>query len=417
METTIRILKYILAIVVVAVLGGLASWFFFVRAHQASTAATDAGRGLNVPTPSATSTVGSTAENTAIANTASTSTEPLANTAHPTQRLWRADQGPIAGFSFITEPKGATTSADIFFAERANGYVFDADAAAQNVLRLTNTLIPKTYEAIFAPKGGVVLMRTLESGTIQTLLANFPTPASTSTFPQNLGGPTIAQGIRAIAVDPDPKSNQLMYLAPAAGGTGGYLSSLGNAKPKQIFSSPISSWRPMIAGGKIILLENPTDGLPGYAYTLGSSGSLSLYAGPLPGLMILPHPTQSALLFSISSGGRLTLYAQVGKSAPVALSIATVAEKCAWAPGKNLVAYCAVPQSAVPTGFIDLWYQGALHTSDSWWQIDVANGTATELYTPQQSFDVHDPQVDPSGNYIAFTNGADMSLWVLRIVQ
>lgn len=262
-----------------------------------------------------------------------------------------------------------------------------------------------------------MLVRTLEGNAITTLLGSFATPQATTSFPQALSGPTLPGGIRSVAVDPDPSSSRLFYLAPAAGGIGGFLSSLSNAKPKQIFSSPIQSWRAMIAGGRTILLEDPSDGLPGYAYALSSSGALSLLAGPLPGLQITPHPTESALLFSSSSGGNLTLYAQTGKNAPITLPIATVAEKCAWAPGKSLIAYCAVPQSSVPTGFIDLWYQGAFHTSDSIWMIDAVAGTATQIYVPQQPLDVLGPQVDPSGNYVAFENGAGRSLWVLRVVQ
>ena len=63
------------------------------------------------------------------------------------------------------------------------------------------------------------------------------------------------------------------------------------------------------------------------------------------------------------------------------------------------------------------WYRGALHTSDAWWKIDVSAGTAQTLYTPDSgtSFDAEHPVIDESGGYIAFTNAADKSLWMLRI--
>ncbi len=195
------------------------------------------------------------------------------------------------------------------------------------------------------------------------------------------------------------------------------LSSLTNAKPKQIFSSPLSSWHAFFAAGKVVLLESPSDDLPGYAYTLTGGGALSLSVGPVAGLMILPHPTEQALVYSSSVGGRVSLYAQLGTKAPTLISLQTVAEKCVWAPGRSFTLYCAVPAIVSTNGFIDPWYQGVLHTSDSWWQIDLANGTVNELFTPSTSLDVHDPHIDSTGNYIAFTNGIDESLWVLRIMQ
>lgn len=414
METTFRILKYFVAAVAVALLGVLASWYYYVRAHQASIAKVEAGRDLGAPPPVYGGTLGSTAGDIARGG----STTPVPSEQHPLERLWRADEGPVAGFSFVAMQEAATTTALLYFAERASGNVFAAEPAQQRVVRLTNTLIPKTYEAVFAPRGGAVLIRTLQGDAISTLLATFATPSATTTFPLPLGGPALAPDIRDIAIDPDPKSAQLFYLAKnSRGGTAGFLSSLRGAKPKQIFSSTIASWRAMIAGGRIVLLESPGDGLPGYAYTLSNGGTLSLLAGPLPGLMVLPHPTEQALLFSSSNAGRLSLYAQVGKREPVLLPIATIAEKCAWAPGASLIAYCAAPQTAPPPGFIDLWYQGASHTSDSWWVVDAASGNVTELFTPAPPLDVQDAQVDPSGNYIAFENGADLSLWILRIMQ
>ena len=332
-------------------------------------------------------------------------------------QLWRVDGGPVAGFSFIVPQKSASSS-HLYFALRANGNVFDADAGVQSVTRLTNTLIPKTYEALFAPKGDTVLIRSLENGSITTLLGSFAAQASTSTFPHALGGPMLPLGIRALAVDPDPKSGSLFYLVPgAAGGVDGVMSDLANKKPVKVFSSSLQSWRAQFAAGKVVLLLSPADNVPGYAYTLSGSGALSLSVGPILGLMVLPHPTQEALVYSGSSGGQVSLYARVGKQAPTQLSIQTIAEKCVWAPGKSLTLYCAVPKAVPSSGFIDAWYQGVLHTSDTWWKIDVQNGTADEIFTPESPVDVHDPHIDASGSYVAYPNGGDLSLWVLRIVQ
>lgn len=430
METTVKLLRYLIVVIIVALLGGAAGWFFFVRSHQSPAAKSGAVNAEEKAPLYPGSMAPSGADVAQNADGSSTSAGPKT-----IEQLWRADQGPVAGYSFITQKKNATSSIHLYFVERANGNVFDADAVEQTTTRLTNTLIPKTYEALIPPKGAPVVLRSIEGGSITTLLASFATPSSTTTFPQALAGPTLPEGIRTIALDPDPSTGLLFYLAPSsAGGVVGMVSSLANTRPQQIFSSPIGSWRAQFASGDIILLLSPADGVPGYAYALSAGGVQTLYAGPTPGLMVLPHPREETLLYSGSSGGRLSLYARVGKNAAVLLPVQTVAEKCVWAPDLSaqsaatnrspvrapdvsFVAYCAVPKSIPTTGFIDPWYKGSLHTSDTWWRIDAQNGTADEIFTPDSPLDVHDPHIDPTGSYIAFANGADMSLWMLRIVQ
>ena len=110
--------------------------------------------------------------------------------------------------------------------------------------------------------------------------------------------------------------------------------------------------------------------------------------------------------------------------------IQTIADKCTWAPtspeapqGKpgDLIAYCGVPQTIPSQQFLDDWYKGIVHTSDEFYEVDASAASTTLLYNPQgdtsASLDVEDPSVDPSGQYLAFINAADQSLWVLRIEQ
>jgi hypothetical protein len=97
-----------------------------------------------------------------------------------------------------------------------------------------------------------------------------------------------------------------------------------------------------------------------------------------------------------------------------------IAEKCVWAPGAasaSLFAYCAVPHTFSNSSFLDEWHQGVFFTEDTWWQIDAIAGATQALYASQDHPDVRNPQIDPSGKFIAFIDGRDSSLWVLRVVQ
>jgi len=160
--------------------------------------------------------------------------------------------------------------------------------------------------------------------------------------------------------------------------------------------------------------------MPGGAYEMGKSG-LTLLMGPLPGLVVLPKASSTALLWSTSSGGTLSLSARSGPDAtPIVFSLKTVASKCTWgsprAINQNLV-YCAVPRSLARGAFLDAWHQGRLHTVDAWWQLDTSSGASQALYAMEETLDVRNPQIDPGGTWIAFQDGRDESLWVLRIVK
>ncbi|HWP61661.1 MAG TPA: hypothetical protein VN495_03590, partial [Candidatus Paceibacterota bacterium] len=217
----------------------------------------------------------------------------------------------------------------------------------------------------------------------------------------------------------DPGTGALFYLSNATStfGSVGISSNWNGTKQKQLFSSAIAGWLPQFWRGSIVLTQTPADDLPGYAYTLSTTGQLTPLLGPVAGLEVLPDPYQNALLFSASAGGSLSLFAQIGTKPPARIALSTIAEKCVWAPGQSLIVYCAVPNSLPSAQFLNDWLRGLVHTNDSWWQIDVSSGTATELYAMPGALDVQKPTIDPSGNFIAFVNGADQSLWMLRVNQ
>ena len=84
---------------------------------------------------------------------------------------------------------------------------------------------------------------------------------------------------------------------------------------------------------------------------------------------------------------------------------------------KPLVAYCAVPQFVTSNAFLNDWYRGAIHTSDSWWRVDVSADTVELIFAPETDtpIDVESPIMDDRGEHIAFINAIDKTLWLLRI--
>lgn len=416
MHATRLILWYVLGVLVVIVLGALAGWYFFLHIPQSANTAVDAARGLG-SAPSFTG--GSTQQNISmVVGGGSFAPSAAPDTSSP---LWQIDKTPVAGMDFV---KSATTTA-LQYVERANGYVFSVNPASRSVARLTETLIPKIYEALIGSNGHVVERSIDETGAITTFMGTLSavtSPSSTSTTQYALNGAYIGKGIRSIVINPADQS--IFYLVPnVSGGVDGVTAQWNGSKPQKIFSSTITHWTPLrLADGRLVITESPADDIPGYSYMVRNDGVMTLLAGNIAGLTILPHPSTKALIYGSSANGVLTLFAQsAASSSPTTLEIRTIADKCVWLASKTAIAYCAVPTTPSSHSFLNAWYRGEVHTSDEWWKVDVAAGTAAMVYSPKVSsnvsVDVEHPVIDATGSYIAFVNAADKSLWMLKVPQ
>jgi len=373
------------------------------------------GTGVSLP-PDAASLFGQSGTSTL---TSQASTEPV--TAPRPPQLWHVHGKPVAGLGFI----GSGGNGRLRFVERSSGYVFEAEPVSGNVTRLTNTLMPKIYEAVVTGNGRVIERSLDSAGDISTFVGSTSVAVATSgTASASLTGVSLDKNILRITTD--PRTGSLFYLVEDERGVSGMRSDWNGARKTKLFSSVITHWRPQwLSDGRIILTQAALDDAPGYAYELKSDGTLSPLLRAVPGLTVLPRPSGGAgasgsLLWGQSEGGTLSLFAQVNSSATaVTIPLKTVADKCVWSLERNPVAYCGVPQTPPAPGFLDRWYRGVFHSSDAIWRVDASAGTAELIYTPPSgtSLDVENPAVDSDGNYIAFMNAADKSLWLLRILK
>jgi len=414
MGTLTKILRYALIAMIVLLLGSLAGWYLYLQTQKnpLAPAADEAsmsggfegnrgGEGVN-----------------AVVSDTMTGVGEESSPAKPIERLWRVDRGPVAGFSFVDRvlpASSASSTGSLFFVQRGTGYVLSADTETQIVSRITNTLMPKIYEAYIGASGEYAFLRSVdETGTLTTFAGTLAADDATTT-PQALTGSYLSPNIREMALDGASENMFLLTTNSATGDAVGTTQREDGTQSKQLFSSFIRSWKPFYVEGQLIVLTKPGDTLPGYAYKVSTAGTLSLLVGPIAGLSILPHPTEDALLYS-SSGGRVALFARSGNAAAVEIQLQTVADKCVWHPSST-IAYCAVPAAISSSSFLSDWYRGALHTEDTWWKINAVTGEVELLFTQPSSLDIQNPTIDKMGTYIAFTNGSDQSLWVLRLVQ
>ena len=394
-------------------LGGLVGWYVYLHSQESVTTASDAARGLNTVTPSFGGSTGSTNKNQLIATGLNSGgTGQHATSSSP---LWKVDSLPVAGMGFVV----SSSSQKLYYVERANGYIFAADTNARSVTRLTDTLMPKVYEAMVSTDGGIVERSIDDSGNITTFLGSITSTSTARSQPSALIGSYLSSNIRSIALNKATRG-VLYTLTNTQGGVDGFTQGWIGGKKTQVFSSLIGSWRMVwLPDGRMIATESPTDGMMGYAYQIGQNNNLTPLVRNVPGLMVTMQSGGHAFVFSSSDGNTQSLFGQAS-STPELLSLQTVADKCVWLSGQSLIAYCAVPKAPPSGNFVTDWYMGLTHTTDNWWEVDLLTGTSKLIYSPSSdgvSIDVQNPMMDPSGTYISFTNGVDQSLWVLNVTQ
>jgi hypothetical protein len=244
---------------------------------------------------------------------------------------------------------------------------------------------------------------------------------STSTS-KVLDGIYLQENIVSIGVTNHQKtSDGIFFIARNPDGSAvGATATWKGLSQKKLFTTAMTQWRSQrLADGRIIITQNPSDGVSGYSFAVNSAGVMKSVVADQPGLTVLFHDTSGAYLYSTSNNGELELYVQSGNGEVAKLPIATTADKCVWAPGIGLIAYCAVPQPVSDTLFLQHWFQGVAHTSDAIWKIEAASATVERFFTTDTnvSVDAEDLAMDETGSYIGFRDASDKSLWMLRVQE
>lgn len=406
-ETTFR---YIGFAAIALLLLGLAGWYFFISRQTTNLGDVSEARGFAVGVPSFTGSRGSTSENIA---SGFADAPPTAEEAGPQRppRLWRVSTAPVAGSGFVSI--GSTTV--LRYIERSTGHVFDVDPMTGMVTRRTNRLIPKVYEASIGKSDTIVARTITDAGERETFVGSLGTTTEDGFTP--LIGTDLGASIRDIAFDADG----VVFLADtASGGSQLVRAKIDGSEPSILRAFGAGDFNlSLLNDGRIILVEKPSSGMPGYAYAMGTG--LVPLARAVPGLTLVARTSSStAALIGTDNGSSLSLSVRPTlDSASLTLDIHTVADKCIWMSGQSFTAYCAVPQEAPAPGFLTNWHRGTVHTSDSWYVVDGSAGTSDSFFEMKSddAIDVERPTTDGGGNFIAFMNARDKSLWLLRIIE
>jgi hypothetical protein len=350
-------------------------------------------------------------------------------------RMWQISLEPQSGAI-------ASTSADttfVRFVDKATGNIFESSLFVTGLKRLTNTTIPKVYEAHWQPKADAVVLRYLDErtnvvktaiGRLTPMNASGASSASTGTSTSETGASVdgaellelrasfLPDNIGSVAVH--PRTGALAYAVRSD--TGSKIFVTGAATPTQIFESAIKDFAVAWAGNTVALQTKPSASAGGFLYYVKTTTApVERVLGGQIGLNTLPSPDGTKVFYSISTGTGGSFGSgiyTVATGASLDLSISSFREKCVWTKD-SVYLFCA-SSDPIPSGtYPDHWYQGKVSFNDSFWRISASTG-ATELVidpnsVTDQDIDATNLMLDPNEDYLIFTNKIDSSLWSLRI--
>ncbi len=397
---------FVLFVIIIAVVVG---GYFYLTSTKAT------------PPPTNVTATGSLVDTDTTSNDTSNSDNTSTTTPGVIPKLRHISTSPVAGYDFVTTKNGYS----IWYVDRATGNVFKTATSTLDVTRVTNTTIPKVYEAYIGAGGSNIVLRTLNetTGGIQTFIgspkAKKGVSATSTDNTLELAGIFTSDALSMISMA--PSKDTFFGITGSGSGIGNIYSFA--AKSTNIFSNPLKKWIPQWVNASTILMTSaPSAKTQNIAYFLNpTTKAFTKALSPRNGLVASASPSASHVLYSENKGNRLLFgVLDVKTGSETTLAAATIPDKCGWSSTDTTLAYCGVPKSGVDGVFPDDWYQGKIQFNDEIRSIDAKTLQITTLTDnlEQQAgaaIDVVNVKVSSDNKYLLFTNKRDLSLWMLEI--
>lgn len=353
---------------------------------------------------------------------------------------------PVAGFSwfsgeaFYPEDR-ATSTVDLIeyspekgdvirYIDKERGHVYEAYTSSSDIVRLSNTTIPRVHESFFLADGNIIFRYLEESGSI------------IKTFLGTLTERTVAEK-RSLGVDEQteyttegsflvddilwlsssPQKDAFVYLTEEEGVTNLFKADSSNENVERISLLDTSEWIiDWIDNGTLSLQTKASSEALGYLYSLSSrGGTLQPLFGGQEGFVSLVSPNEDYVLFSANTNDVLNLFLYTRSTGDLKnLSIKTLAEKCVWTQD-SLNIYCAEPQNKGDFQYPDAWYKGLVSFDDVFWRIEVSTEKTDLLLNPE---DFNEPPVDATklsmsedDKYLFFVDKKTWELWLIALPE
>lgn len=352
-----------------------------------------------------------------------TGTLPGSTSRLPRLRMISGD--PVSGYTshkvqVETQQVGTSTrpiyDAAVTYTQRANGHIFETRMEIDTTHRISNTTIPKVYEALYSSSTQAIYRYLNDDGeSIRTFSGSLSLSTTTSTstfqgtfFPNNIESIAIAPGGKDVVYGYENGDN--FYLTRSKPDASGAVS---------IFSSFVKEWKlqwPVL--DSIFLTTKADSRYPGILYRINpDTKRFDKLLSDVLGLSATVDSVGEYAFISYSdetTGIRSAFYNLDNRNFTFP-EYNTFAEKCVWSTKETNLIYCAVSLEALTGDYPEDWYQGETLTYDIIYRTDVLTG-ASEIILDEEDLgnnviDMTHLSLSPDEDYIYFINKRDLTLW------
>lgn len=292
----------------------------------------------------------------------------------------------------------------IRYVERKNGHLYKMLEKDRSSEKISNSTIPRIYEAFFNKEGNTTIYRYLSNeNTVNTFLATLGKPT----------GEYLPVNITDISVSKD--QNRFFYLVKSNNSTTGIVRNFETGASQNIFNHQFTEWlSDWDNKGNIYLTTKPSFVAPGNMYLLSQSNkTLKKIIGGINGLTTKISPDGKRVLYSSSEnkGPRLMAFIEEGRKF-IDLDTYGLADKCVWSLD-SINVYCFVPNTIKGKQYPDSWYQGIVSFDDFLVKINTNNGESITYVNSIEEIPVdgYNLSLNKEENTIYFINKKDYTLW------
>lgn len=416
------LISIIIFLLLAIVSGGLYYWYFFVRIADP----------VVVKTPSSDPGAFSPFNNTPVkqpivTNIVATSTpfiEPVASTTvsiFELPKLRQISSTPVAGFT----ASSTASSSLVRFIDRGTGHVYEAMDSSKNIQKISNTTLPKVYEAYSNRNGTAFVIRYLkdQSDSIINFYTELrSTGTSTSQTPFELKGRFLSPDIKQITVS--PLGDKVFTWNIESGKGVGYISSFDEKNKIKVVGIPLTQvnidWPEL---STLILSTNASALSSSYIYSINAkTGEMKSVIGGIKGLTGKMSKDLTKFMYSGTTQNNFaTSILNTKDNVSTDLIFHTLSEKCVWSSFRKNELYCAVPVEIPEAVYPDDWYKGSASFIDQIWHLNTTTGEVHLLSDPLKDsgvlVDAYNLTLDSKDNTLYFMNKRDLSLWALDLSQ
>jgi hypothetical protein len=433
-----RKFKIILIVIALAILGGIAFWYFvYNKKPQTNNGGAIVPTNNNGFTPINRNTVrtSTTTAPTPTSTNTSTSTGSSATStngvAGKMPKLRQLITTPVSGiFASTTRVRSQASASTTIeatiarFIDRGTGHVFQTNDLNMDIEKISNTTLPKIYEGYWNKNLNAMIVRYLKDDTDS--ITNFyaelrlsATSTASSTTPYETKGKYISSTIDQIAISP---SGDRIFTWNTESGVGvGYISTFDERNKVKLIDTPLTQVNIDWPETSTVTVTTRGSAIAsGYSYSIDTrTGTMTKVLSSIRGLSAKMSRDAKNILYSVGGSAIATRIVDTKTATTTEVIFNTLADKCVWSTLRKNELYCAVPNDVQPAIYPDDWYKGKVSFVDKIWHLDTNTGEvhliANLLTLSNQLIDATQLTLDPKENYLYFVNKNDLTPWVLDL--